>query len=318
MSDTTTTPSEQGPDTKAGPGVVTAGAWLREAREKQALQIAAVAAMLKVPQAKLEALEADRWQDLTDMTFVRALAKAVCRTLKLDATEVLALLPRGGERELDVSKGINTPFRERGGRDEGLSLSLLQRPLVWGPVLMLLAAAAVYWLPNNLLAPSPVSSVAVGPAALPASEAPVEAAASDAVTAEPLAQAASAVPVPAPAPMAAVPVVAAAASAVVAAAAPAPKPVAAATETASTPAPVGDVLPVKIHIKTESWISVTDARGQVLISKLVQPGEDPELVGQLPLKVTIGNVAGTELSLRGSRIDLAARSKDNVARIELN
>eukprot|EP01136_Pigoraptor_vietnamica_P039483 Opistho-1_new@10349 len=70
-----------------------AGAWLREARQQRGLHIAALAAMLKVPQAKLEALEADRWQDLPDTTFARALAKAMCRVLKVDAAPVMALLP---------------------------------------------------------------------------------------------------------------------------------------------------------------------------------------------------------------------------------
>ena len=41
-------------------------------------------ASLKVPQAKLEAIEADRYQDLPDPTFVRALALAMCRALKVD------------------------------------------------------------------------------------------------------------------------------------------------------------------------------------------------------------------------------------------
>lgn len=72
----------------------TAGAWLRNARQQRGLHIAALAVMLKVPQAKLEALEADRYDELPDATFARALATAVCRALKIDAGPVLALLPR--------------------------------------------------------------------------------------------------------------------------------------------------------------------------------------------------------------------------------
>ena len=45
------------PSATAAP-VQTAGAWLREVRQQRGLHIAALAAMLKVPQAKLEALEA--------------------------------------------------------------------------------------------------------------------------------------------------------------------------------------------------------------------------------------------------------------------
>jgi cytoskeleton protein RodZ len=304
MSDSTTTPPSQGPGEQVP---TSAGAWLREERQKRGLHIAAVAAMLKVPQAKLEALEADRWQDLTDMTFVRALAKAVCRTLKVDAEPVLALLPRGGERELDVSKGINTPFRERGNRDEGFSMALLQRPIVWGPVLLLLAAALVYVLPNKLLEPTPAPAPVEAAASVPT---PIDPAASTPVLVEPTVQAASTAPI-----------ISAAASAVASNPTPsASKPVQALAAAPSAPSTAvsGAALPVRIHVKAESWIQVTDARGQVLINGVVKPGEDPSLVGQLPLRLIIGNVAGTELSLRGSPVDLASWTKDNVARLELN
>src|SRR4051812_22839565 len=96
------------------PEPTTAGAWLRAARQQRGLHIAALAVMLKVPQAKLEALEGDRFTELPDATFARALATAVCRALKVDPAPVLALLPRTSERGFDVRPGLNQPFRERG------------------------------------------------------------------------------------------------------------------------------------------------------------------------------------------------------------
>jgi cytoskeleton protein RodZ len=71
--------------TDTQPGSPSAGALLRAAREKQGLHIAALAAAIKVAPRKLDALENDRWQDLPDATFTRALAQTVCRTLKIDA-----------------------------------------------------------------------------------------------------------------------------------------------------------------------------------------------------------------------------------------
>ena len=70
-----------------------AGALLRSARQASGLHIAALAVTLKVPVKKLEALESDRLDLLADAVFVRALAASVCRTLKVDATPILALLP---------------------------------------------------------------------------------------------------------------------------------------------------------------------------------------------------------------------------------
>jgi cytoskeleton protein RodZ len=69
-----------------------AGARLRRAREQSGLHIAALAVTLKVPVKRLEALEADRYDLLPGPVFTRALAASVCRSLKLDAAAVLALL----------------------------------------------------------------------------------------------------------------------------------------------------------------------------------------------------------------------------------
>ncbi|HYE38489.1 MAG TPA: helix-turn-helix transcriptional regulator, partial [Ramlibacter sp.] len=64
-------------DTAAGQGIatdgVTAGALLRDAREAAGLHVATLAANLKVPVRKLEALEEDRYDLLPDAVFVRAL-----------------------------------------------------------------------------------------------------------------------------------------------------------------------------------------------------------------------------------------------------
>ena len=102
-----------------GTSGASAGALLRAARERQGLHIAALAAAIKVPQRKLEALEADRYDELPDATFTRALAQTVCRALKIDAAPVLALLPQlGGNGLAAVAGGLNAPFRDRPGRAE--------------------------------------------------------------------------------------------------------------------------------------------------------------------------------------------------------
>lgn len=72
---------------------VTAGALLRQYREAFGLKADALALALHVSPAKLEALEADRLDELPDAMFARALALAVCRQLKADAAPVLALMP---------------------------------------------------------------------------------------------------------------------------------------------------------------------------------------------------------------------------------
>ncbi len=85
----------------------TAGGLLRQYRQDQDLQLDVLAQALRVSSAKLQALEADRLDELPDAMFARALTLAVCRQLKVDAAPVLALLP-----SQDVSR--LAPKNERG------------------------------------------------------------------------------------------------------------------------------------------------------------------------------------------------------------
>lgn len=306
-----------------------AGAYLRAARDKSGLHIAALAVMLKVPQAKLEAIEGDRWQDLPDMTFVRALAKAMCRALKVEADPVMAMLPSSEDKVLSVSRGLNTPYRDRSS--DGFSLELLGRPVVLGAGGLLVAAAVVFFMPADWLQtlsaktqPALEAPAASVPEAAPASAAtqdlaPVVAGASALLASQ---EASAPVLVNAPASATAALNAVVANTAAVNAAPLAAKAAQGAAPAASAPVPapvpgVGQV-PLRVKITDESWVEVVDAKGQVLLSKLLRPGDEQNLVGTPPLKIRVGNVAGTELTLRGSAVDLKSQSRDNVARIELN
>ena len=124
---------------------ISAGTILRQAREAAGLHIAALAVALKVPVKKIEALESDRFDQLPDSVFVRALAASVCRTLKLDAVPVLALLPRSGKSQLGQQRSsINTPFRSP---SDGAGPSLwgqISRPAVLAGLLLLGALVLIF------------------------------------------------------------------------------------------------------------------------------------------------------------------------------
>jgi cytoskeleton protein RodZ len=127
----------------------TAGGVLRQARLAQGLSMDALAAAIKVTPRKLELLETDQVEQLPDATFTRALAQTVCRTLKIDAKSVLALLPplsgQHGRGLEGVAEGLNTPFRERPGRlvprDWG---RLTKGPLPWVAALLILILALAW------------------------------------------------------------------------------------------------------------------------------------------------------------------------------
>jgi cytoskeleton protein RodZ len=285
--------TEQGPvdDQPTASNEPSAGAMLRAARERRGIHIAALAAAIKVPQRKLEALESDRYEELPDMTFTRALAQSVCRTLKID------LQPVASPKLEHVGMGLNAPFRERPGRAEPTDWSWARKPVVWGTLLVLVAAVALAFLPESWL-----GSVlrGRGPGTAPAASAPP-------VT-EVLTLPASAV-----APSAAA---APAASAAVeeAPAASAPAPAAVPTQPVAAAAP--SVLAVSAG--AETWVEVQDARGQMLLSRSLGAGESVSVDGPPPLRVTIGNALATRVTFRGNAVDLARHTRDNVARLQLN
>jgi cytoskeleton protein RodZ len=294
-------------------GGPTAGMLLREGREAAGWHAATLAAALKVPLRKLEALETDRFDLLPDAVFVRALAASVCRTLKLDPAPILQLLPAGGAPRLAASEaGINAPFRSPRDGARPTWIDQLSRPVVLVVAALLLGALAVFLLPSHRDQgdqgdPADAQAESPAPAAVPAPEA-VSEASSEAV-------AASAVPASASPPIAAGPVTAAVPSIVGA-------PVVAPVARAAASAPVAPAFSqaegiVVFKAQAQSWIQVTDGKGNVALRKLLAAGESASATGALPLTVTVGSVSATQVEVRGQPFDLAALARDNVARFEV-
>jgi len=282
--------NSEAPDEARSAPTLSAGALLREARKAQGLHLAAIAASIKVTPQKLEALENDRFDQLPDATFTRALAQAMCRVLRIDPQPVLARLPEGGSHRLDrLEGGLNQAYRDRTGHVEPHDWSLLRSPAVWGPALLVIAAAVLLLVPFDALrvrravtgeegaASAPQPSVAVAPVAMPST-----------AVAE------------APAP----PAAAEAASASIEAA-------------ASAPTQAGPAGLLVLRATEESWVDVKDAQAKTLIFRTLHAGETVTLDGTPPLRVRIGNAKGTQLVFRGEAIDPAATTRDNIARLEL-
>ena len=268
---------------------LTAGGLLRLARERQGLHIAALAASIKVAPRKLDALEHDRYEELSGTIFTRALAQSVCRALRIDANPVMALLPQPEAIELDPVRGtLNTPFRDKPSRDEPGLLAMAQRSLVWAGVALLLAAVATYFLPLSFFKSTASSA--------PMATAPL--------TAQTRAEQPLAVPVANPV-----------------GDAPSVSPVAVLAAPSSSVA--GIMVPstasqLQLTTTESSWVEVRDGKGNVLLSRIVMPSESVALDGALPLRLVIGNAGVTQVQFRGKAVDVAANTRDNVARLELN
>jgi cytoskeleton protein RodZ len=311
---------------------MTAGTLLRQAREAAGLSLAGLAAALKVPAPKLEALEADDYAAFQDHVFMRALAQSVCRTLRMDSASVLALLPRTQLKSLADDRGsINATFKERSFKATGTSLGRENgsRKVAIIVLLLLAAAAAVYFLPKHegdaeepqagasdaaalvqpagtvsepVAAQEPVAPAATTPTDVPAASAPASAPASASAPAT-SAPAAAAVPAPASTTTPAAP------------AADAPAEGAAATSAATAAQTPGGVLVMKAN--AQSWVQVKDSSGRVVLQKTLAAGESIGAEGALPLSVIVGNASGTEVRVRGELLEVAKTTRDNVARFEV-
>ena len=296
MNDTMTHESQAG---------ASAGALLRQARQSAGMDIAVLASALKVPVSKLQALENDDFTVLPDAVFARALASSVCRTLKVDPAPVLGQLPQGQAPRLVGDKdGLNAKFKDPQDKAPPLRLPAASRGVSLTVLVLLAAAAAVYFLPSGMLE----FDLARAPAPAPA-QAVVEASQENGSVSEPVPGAESALSaqspasdVPAAAPTAAVPAAAV--------------PMVAASVASAAGTAVASAL-LEFRATAESWVQVRDAAGAVVFERTLKAGESAQAPGKPPLSVVVGKVNATEVMVRGAPFDLSTVARENVARFEV-
>lgn len=285
------------------------GQLLRQAREQQQMTVQTLAAMLKVPVHKLQALEEGRWDALTDAVFTRSLALSVCRILNIPSEPVLAGLPKLEGSKLSANpEGINAPFKDK-------TLRSLMSPshdsssgnafkIVAALLIAVAGSAGLYFLPQwqseeqETVEAAPAS---VEPELMFAPQAPgVVVSVQETTVAE---QPAAAAQEPAPAPAE----TEAAAAAV---------PSADAAQPAEAQAGVGPRL--RFAARGDSWVQVRDAQDKVVMEKMMKAGDVlDQAAPSRPLKVVVGNAGATTLEVDGAALNLQESARNNVARFEV-
>lgn len=285
------------------------GQLLRQAREQQQMTVQTLAAMLKVPVHKLQALEEDRWDALTDSVFTRSLALSVCRILNIPSEPVLAGLPKLEGSKLSANpEGINAPFKDK-------TLRSLMSPshdsssgnafkIVAALLIAVAGSAGLYFLPQwqseeqETVEAAPAS---VEPELMFAPQAPgVVVSVQETTVAE---QPAAAAQEPAPAPAE----TEAAAAAV---------PSADAAQPAEAQAGAGPRL--RFAASGDSWVQVRDAQNKVVMEKMMKAGDVlDQAAPSRPLKVVVGNAGATTLEVDGAALNLQESARNNVARFEV-
>jgi len=292
---------------------------LRQAREAVGLHIAALAAALKVPVRKLEALEAGRYEELPDLTFARGLASSACRQLKIDPGPILEQIPVGRQPVLgQPGSAINAPFKASFPGTTSSQPSWFFRPSVIIAALLLVAALVLLVLPEVMQLPKlgthsttstddpsqTIESIQLGPTFAEEAENSL----SGAMTTDGAAEESGRLPpsgqTGSGAPTEAAPVVEEASAA-------------APPGTQSPDAPPASNALLRISAVGESWVEVTNGAGAVVVQRVLKQGEVIEFSSAPPYKVILGRAEAAQVFVRGQSLDVMPYARNSVARFEV-
>jgi cytoskeleton protein RodZ len=74
---------------------------------------------------------------------------------------------------------------------------------------------------------------------------------------------------------------------------------------------------VTLSVSEQTWVRVTDKSGAVIYEKMMAANSTDGFDGQPPFNLLIGNANATTLTFLGKPVDLASKTKNNVARFTL-
>ena len=287
------------------------GEQLRSAREANGLSTTDVARALKLSLTQVEALEADDWASLPGKTIIRGFVRNYARVLGLDAGQLMSnldglILPQAPELKMSAGTPVRFSQENKTERHDYVRV-------VSGVVILVLAVLAYFLVPpelwqstltaiRNVTQSRDVTAEKESMPSKPAVEQPLGKVVVPLET--------SVIPdnkviaIQNPLEPAVLPP---------SVAAPAPKPE---REPEVAPAPVADVA-LNFSFKQAAWLEVRDHTGKVIFSQLNQAGTQRIVEGVPPYSLTIGNASHVVLRYKGETVDLAKRSKDDVARLSL-
>lgn len=324
--------------------VLSAGQMLRTAREAAGLHIAALAVSLKVPVKKLEALEAEQFDQLPDAVFVRALASSVARALKMDPGPVLAKLPQTNAPRLhQTAAAINTPFRDSSQGPGPSVFTSLSRPAVLAVLALLLGALVIIFFPKRdasidtaimppsglvgaaatglvpsgsepsaALSKAPFGESAAMQSAVLSAQSKIQNSTSGSASTTGVIGLTAASSMPQGITDAASITSTLAITSVVKSTPIVASPTLVVSANAAPPPLPKDGIVVFSAIG-ESWVEVIDSKGTIVLRRTMQAGETVGASGALPLNVVVGRSGQTKVSVRGKPYDMS-EANDGVAR----
>ena len=284
----------------AASGVVTSaaggvGAELAAAREARGLGLPEIAQQLKFGVRQLEALEADRFDELPGGTFARGMVRSYARLLKVDPEPLIGRL--AGRFDVPDSNQLAARFSQPVPFSDNARRSTLVYFALSLGILVVIGSFAWQWqrernAPKQMALVKPKAEPARKPAppAKPASVAPAPV-----VEKAPVVEEKKIIPSPAPA----------------------PAPAAAAATATAAPSP-GGVHRIVLRVESdEAWLEVTDAAGRQIVSSLNPAGSERVVQGRGPFTLVIGNASHVRVLHNDREVDLRPHTKVEVARFTL-
>lgn len=282
-----------------GKNVASLGAQLTNKREQLGWSVAEVASHLKLAPRQIDAIEKDNYAALPTMVVTRGFIRSYAKLLGLDSTPLLAMIsptaatPPVADATLSQ---LSAPFSESRYRLMEPN-KVTYKWFVAGALLLLLLAVGIRLdvlstLQDALQTSTDKTTVSSTPAGN--SEPSVALPPPSSATAQ-LADSTTASVVPP------------------------------ATDVSVESGAGTDVTPISnttgnqlsMIFRQDSWVDIRGADNSVLISRLVRAGSTESFELSQPVSITIGNLAGVDVTLRGEPVDLKAVSKTNVARLNL-
>jgi cytoskeleton protein RodZ len=75
---------------------------------------------------------------------------------------------------------------------------------------------------------------------------------------------------------------------------------------------------LKLIFAQPSWVEIRDRSGQIIFSQLNPAGSERDIEGQPPFALVVGNASNVTVKYKGQVVELSQRSKDDVARLNLD
>ncbi len=284
----------------AGPSAARVGADLRAARERLGWTLPAIAGHLRIRLPFLQAIEDGKIELLPGNAYAIGFLRTYAQALGLDPDEVARRFrAEAAEANRKTELNFPAPVPERG---------IPAGAIVLVGALIAIGAYVGWYKMSATSHPTAAMVQPVPERLAPLAEKPKVPSSALAQAGKPPADAADAPPVPSINPGSAAADVAPhgyATSAVPPQ--PTPSPVVALADPAPVPMPPQgpdatriDGPRIVLRAKAEAWIQVREKGGQVLLNRVLRPGETWQVPAKPSLLLTTGNAAGTELLVDGS------------------